>query len=110
MTRNKGSGRKPSLEPKLQAVSEPTEPRGYTLGQWAGLPQYRCKSCQYDCLDLDMMLDHLVQRHSPVADIPDVEQPTPLQPAPIQPEAILQPGEAAQDIYEIDLKEDQDGR
>jgi hypothetical protein len=29
---------------------------GYTIGQWAGHEQYRCKKCAFDTLDLDVML------------------------------------------------------
>lgn len=37
----------------------------YEVGEWAGSPHYKCKRCQFDTLiGLDVMLTHLVERHS----------------------------------------------
>lgn len=37
----------------------------YETGEWAGSPHYRCKLCLFDTLaGLDVMLTHLVERHS----------------------------------------------
>jgi hypothetical protein len=75
---------------------------GYTIGQWAGHEQYRCKKCAFDTLELDVMLDHLLRVHSVIASAP--------LPFPTSPPAPLQDGEGserADGIFEIDLKEDQ---
>jgi hypothetical protein len=89
-----------------EPVAPPTEERGYTTGLWADKTQYRCKSCAWDCLDLDLMLAHLVERHSPLAQNPGAGTQALVEPeGPIPTN--LQPDEVAQDIYEIDLKEDQ---
>lgn len=99
-----------AVPPKATKAPEEAAPapeeRGYTTGLWAGKPQYRCKSCPWDCLDLDLMLDHLVERHSPLAQEPGAGTQALVEPqGPIPTN--LQPDEVAQGIYEIDLKEDQ---
>lgn len=79
------------------------ESKGYTIGQWAGKEQYRCKQCEFDTLDMDVMLDHLIRMHSaPVSNPSD-------QPA-VFPTSTDRSGEAAQDIYDVDLKEVHDGK
>ena len=71
---------------------------GYTLGQWAGLPHYACKQCPFDTLDLDVMLEHLVQTHSPVVALTE-----PLRDLEIENPA--GPDEIAQGIFEVTLEE-----
>lgn len=78
--------------------------KGYTIGQWAGHEQFRCRECEYDTLDLDVMLEHLLMVHSVVA----LKEPEPFPPSP---PASLPQGEGSErvdGIFEIDLKEDQD--
>lgn len=37
----------------------------YEAGVWAGIPHHQCKLCHFDTLaGLDVMLTHLVERHS----------------------------------------------
>lgn len=96
--------RKTLPQPDVQQDAEEQQTIGYITGEWAGRTQYRCRSCAFDCLDLDQMLDHLVDRHSPVAPSIAAHAPGELEE---QAHADLQPDEAAQGIYEIDLKEDQ---
>jgi hypothetical protein len=76
---------------------------GYKVGQWAGKPQYQCKQCEFDTLDLDAMLEHLLAVHSVIA----VDGPVTFPPsAGANPSEI--PGtQRADGVFEIELKEDQ---
>lgn len=96
----------PSLEPG-QGLPAPTQPAvediGYTVGLWAWKDQYRCKQCEFDTLNLDAMLEHLVNVHAVFL----LEEPEPdLTPNP-SPEGQGSDVEKADGIFEIDLKEDQ---
>lgn len=84
---------------------------GYTVGQWAWMPQYMCKQCEFDTLELSVMEEHLLVAHGtrtpahlhPSTDAQDGEgKPSP-QPSPLQGEG----DERGSGIFEIDLKEDQ---
>ncbi|MGE5553297.1 MAG: hypothetical protein ACM3XZ_05160 [Betaproteobacteria bacterium] len=44
--------------------SQPAEERQYDLGQWNGLPQYRCRLCPFDTLDEAAMKRHIEERHT----------------------------------------------
>lgn len=72
---------------------------GYSVGRWAGLTQYKCKQCPFDTLDLDAMLEHLLKQHSVLA----VQEPM-IQPS-VTGDALKEPGEVAQGIYEVSLEE-----
>ena len=74
------------------------EKRGYSTGEWSGLPQYACLGCAFDTLNLDDMLEHLVLQHSPVSQL---QEPQTNQPAEAKDE---------QDFYEISLEEVDDGK
>ncbi|MCI0550519.1 MAG: hypothetical protein L0287_06165 [Anaerolineae bacterium] len=91
--------------PPPQPTEEPQI--GYTVGSWAGRPQYQCKECQFETLDLDAMLEHLLRVHSVIA-LKESEPFPPSSPSPQpSPEGRGGEGEKADGIYEIDLKEDQ---
>lgn len=79
---------------------------GYTVGQWAGHPQFRCKECAFDTLDLDVMLEHLLRVHSVIALNESAPPSEPSPPTPL-PEGEGSEVERADGIFEIDLKEDQ---
>jgi hypothetical protein len=83
---------------KLTTVATSTS-RGYSIDQWAGRAHYQCTACPFDTLNLDAMLDHQVQKHSPVADL---QEPA-VQPA--NQDAPAEPGEIAQEIFEVNLQE-----
>ena len=99
----------PSLEPG-QGDPAPTQPAvediGYTVGLWAWKDQYRCKQCEFDTLNLDAMLEHLVNVHAVFL----LEEPEPA-PPPTPPHLSTNgegsDKERADGIFEIDLKEDQ---
>lgn len=70
---------------------------GYTVGTWAGLPNYECRHCPFATLDEAEMLSHCIARHAPkplgggvvlVADARgrEVTAPVPA-PAQVQPSA-----------------------
>ena len=49
----------------LQAPSPVMVTGEYEVGVWAGSPHYSCRLCVFDTLNgLDVMLTHLVERHS----------------------------------------------
>ena len=59
-----------SLEDVLDTIApeEPTaepEPEHYTVGQWAGLPNYECRHCAYSTLVLAEIEQHQVEQHAP---------------------------------------------
>ncbi|MCL4528669.1 MAG: hypothetical protein M1282_04575 [Chloroflexi bacterium] len=92
-------------------LAGPTQEAGYTIEVWAGFDQYHCKKCGFDTLDLGVMIEHLLY-HPAGAEV-KLEEPA-IQPpsaAPLSPKLGTAPnlGEEKQDIYEIDLKEDQHG-
>lgn len=99
----------PSLEPG-QGDPAPTQPAvediGYTVGLWAWKDQYRCKQCEFDTLNLDAMLEHLVNVHAVFL----LEEPEPASSTPLSTAAPFSANdiERADGIFEIDLKEDQD--
>lgn len=73
---------------------------GYKTGTWANLPHYQCLSCAFDTLDLDEMLAHLVQMHSPASPLSE-----PLRDLESGMVILTEPDEVAQGIFEIDVKE-----
>lgn len=97
----------PDLKPG-QGDPAPTQPAaediGYTVGLWAWKDQYRCKQCDFDTLNLDVMLDHLVQAHA----VFQFAEPMPASTsATTTPAPSASDAERADGIFEIDLKEDQ---
>lgn len=78
----------------------PTE-QPYTVGEWSGQPQYRCRHCDFDAMRLEVMLEHVENAHSP--------NPSPL----IQESKAGDGSEVAASqnatrligVYEIDLEE-----
>lgn len=40
-------------------------PAPFTLGEWNGLTQYKCKFCPFDTLHEDVALEHYAARHAP---------------------------------------------
>jgi hypothetical protein len=53
------------LLPQAPPPDEPpaVEP-DYTIGEWAGLTQWRCRYCSFDTLEgIGEMLDHLQETH-----------------------------------------------
>lgn len=100
-------GNQPGLDTPLStSAARAAEEIGYTVGQWAWRNQYICKQCQFDSLDLDVMLQHLLLVHSIVA----LKEPEPALSSPQpSPEGRGSEIEKADGIFEIDLKEDQDG-
>lgn len=54
--------------------TEPKNELPYTLGEWKGLPQYRCKFCAFDTLNEPKILEHYASRHAPKPE----PKPTPL--------------------------------
>lgn len=37
----------------------------YTVGEWSGQPQYRCRYCDFDAMRLEAMLEHVKKAHFP---------------------------------------------
>jgi len=52
----------------------PAENEHYTTGTWAGHEQFRCKHCEFDTLELDVMVEHLFWMHSILLDDPKENQ------------------------------------
>ncbi len=81
----------------------------YVTGTWAGQPHYECNACEYDTLDELEMLNHLVNKHNSeqALEILVALEPTP-PPATPQMATNAQSGEGSsnQEVYEIQLKED----
>src|SRR5574341_2047842 len=65
--------------PPTQEVTTKGDELPYTIGSWAGKPQYQCKHCEFDSLNFDVMLEHLIVVHVVVP----IKEPTP-PPAPPQ--------------------------
>jgi hypothetical protein len=56
----------PEPEPETESEAEPDKP--YTMGEWNGKPQWKCKLCPWDTLEGEAaMLEHLATRHKPPA-------------------------------------------
>jgi hypothetical protein len=90
--------------PSPEGRGKSSEEIGYTVGLWAWKDQYQCKQCEFDTLDLDAMLEHLLKEHSVV----NLKEPFPPSPdLTSSPSPLGEGGEKADGIFEIDLKEDQ---
>lgn len=54
----------PAVEPApVTAPAEPTPDLPYTISEWNHLPNYGCRVCPFDTLDLDVMVHHIVEAH-----------------------------------------------
>ena len=81
----------------------------YYTGTWAGHEHFECNACAYDTFDEVEMLNHLVDRHNSeqaLAVLIALEPAPP--PTPPQMAASTQSEEGSNEIYEIELKEDQE--
>ena len=72
-TKKQAQKQEPPVAPLPDAtLGHPPVPEGtggteveYTVGQWAGKMQYRCKLCPFDCLnDEVIILNHLINQHN----------------------------------------------
>ena len=52
----------------------PAENEHYTIGQWAGFEQFRCRHCEFDTLNFPVMVEHLFWMHSILLDDPKENQ------------------------------------
>jgi hypothetical protein len=52
----------------------PAANKHYTTGTWASYEQFRCKHCEFDTLELDVMVEHLFWMHSILLDDPKENQ------------------------------------
>lgn len=94
------------------AIGAATE---YSESTWSGRLRYSCNQCAYDVLEERVsMLEHLMNAHgsmwalNELIKLEKAEAPAAItQSESIQP--AMQP-EEVQEIYEIDLKEDQDAK
>jgi hypothetical protein len=50
-----------------EQVPEAATDPGYDIGEWKGLPAYRCRLCPYDTLDEREMRAHMEARHTVAA-------------------------------------------
>jgi len=89
--------------PKVEASRTP-----YEVSEWAGLPQYRCRLCPFDTLDEDVMFDHIARLHF-TKQVPTVNSSIPSATAEDTASAQGEAVEKADGIFEVDLKEDQNG-
>lgn len=37
----------------------------YTIGEWKGLPNYKCRHCPFSTLDEAEIREHVLKRHAP---------------------------------------------
>lgn len=65
MSEGKTPGKDPDsqVRPARRAQSAPEPALPYSLGEWGGQPQYRCKLCRWDTLSEDRMVRHQEQSH-----------------------------------------------
>ncbi len=85
----------------------------YYTGTWAGQPHFECNACAYDTFDEIEMLNHLVDRHNSeqaLAVLIALEPPasTPASTTPQTSTAAPLSATGSGEVYEIELKEDQD--
>lgn len=103
MAKKKNEAREEQAVISDRQSADDVEAQGYTVGLWAWKPQYLCKQCQFDTLDLKVMEEHLLLAHRTT---PALTPPPDLTPSP-SPEGEGRNEERADGIFEIDLKEDQ---
>lgn len=91
---------------KPETIIEKPSEELYSVGTWAGMPQYRCCRCAFDTLNLQEMLNHLVGQHDSIGALEELvkaEKDEPQKPAVQQAEASLPEGE--EELFEVELKE-----
>lgn len=55
-----------AYETAVEAAPAAAEPKPWTVGAWADLPQWRCSLCPFDTLDSEeAMLAHYAAVHAP---------------------------------------------
>lgn len=88
---------KPSEKPALIAQL-------YSVGEWSGLPQYKCTLCSFDSMRLDAMQAHITAVH-----LPAVSEPKRIQSILVADKNgnVVDPANDVSlvGVYEIDLEE-----
>lgn len=94
---------------QLTVVTKSEENQHYELGEWRGHPQYRCKHCPFDVLDDEAAILEHVQRMHIAPTLPQVNSAGILVADKNGNEVKAEATEVAADIFEIDLKEVENG-
>jgi len=80
----------------------------YQKGTWAGQPHFECAKCAFDSMNEIEMLNHLVHRHNSEEALAILITLEPTAPTvPSQTATSTQSGDR-NEVYEIELKEDQE--
>ncbi len=64
--------KKPEIK-KVEIRKPKTVKDYYSIGEWRGLPQYKCNSCPFDSLNEKSIKEHVIDRHIPAPVRPKVE-------------------------------------
>ena len=77
----------------------------YSVGEWSGQPQYKCKLCQFDAMRPDAILRHIEQVHFPKFLSEPARTPSGILVADKNGNVVDQSEQHLVGVYEVDLEE-----
>ena len=77
----------------------------YSVGEWSGQPQYKCKLCPFDCMRQEAILSHIEQVHFPKFLSEPARTPSGILVADKNGNVVDQDEQHLVGVYEVDLEE-----